>query len=491
MSEDPTHVTQRNRVLAGRYALLEELGRGGMGVVWRATDQVIGRPVAIKELRLPDGGEGAEVFQERVMREVRTGGRLNDPAVVTVYDVVNQGESTFIVMELVDAPTLSDLVRERGPLSTEVAAAIGEQVLSALTAAHQAGIVHRDVKPGNIMVAPNGRVKLTDFGIAQAMDDPRLTTSGFLVGSPAFMAPERIAGNEAVPASDIWSLGVTLYFAVEGTIAFDRGTTAATLHSIMNEVPYLTRTKGPLASAIMAMLITAPEARITAAQAQELLAMARTATGAPLAPAGQQTSVYPGQTPTVIGTGPHRAPAPGMSAGKKKAALIGGALVALLLLVGGMLIGNWWGSPPAGERAETLSYGAEGDITDFKTSSGQCVNEELRAGRAISGNTVQCEEAHYFQVFATVDAVRDNSNEPIDYPGERLRAVAESQCDLHFHSNLVDDTERAKRRYSVLIPTQQAWETDSQLGGPARKVYCVAIPPDDGQVSGTVLVEDT
>ena len=281
--------TPGQRVVAGRYALLGELGRGGMGVVWRAQDQVIGRQVAVKELRLPDA-ESAAVFSERALREVRTGGRLNDPAVVTVYDVVTDGGTTFIVMELVEAPSLADLVRQRGPLPSAQAALMGERVLAALQAAHAAGIVHRDVKPANILVAPDGRVKLTDFGIAHAVDDPRLTTSGMIVGSPAFMAPERVEGREALPASDLWSLGATLFFAVEGTIPFERATTAATLHAIMTEIPYLTRGQGPLAAAVLGLLVANPDARLTAAQAQNLLT---TAQGMRPDPAGRHRDAGP------------------------------------------------------------------------------------------------------------------------------------------------------------------------------------------------------
>jgi serine/threonine protein kinase len=256
----PPHapVAPGQRVVAGRYLLLGELGRGGMGVVWRAQDQVIGRPVAVKELRLPDA-ESAAVFSERALREVRTGGRLNDPAVVTVYDVVTDGGTTFIVMELVEAPSLAELVRQRGPMPAAQAAQLGERV----------------VKPANILVAPDGRVKLTDFGIAHAIDDPRLTTSGMIVGSPAFMAPERVEGREALPASDLWSLGATLFFAVEGSIPFERATTAATLHAIMTEIPYLTRGQGPIAAAILGLLVANPDARLTAAQTQNLLTTAQ------------------------------------------------------------------------------------------------------------------------------------------------------------------------------------------------------------------------
>ena len=262
------------RMIAGRYAFVTEIGRGGMGIVWLAEDRTIGRRVAIKELHLPDGVPPEErgVFEERVLREARTAGRLNDPAVVTVYDVVQEHGNTYIVMELIQAPTLSELVKRNGPLPQDAVAALAGQLLSALEAAHAAGVIHRDVKPSNVMVLPNGRVKLTDFGIAQSLDDPRLTTSGILIGSPAYMAPERIQGGEADAGSDLWSLGQVLFFAVEGYSPFERATTAATMHAIISEVPYLTRCQGPLASVIMGLLINTPQARLRAAQVRGLLA---------------------------------------------------------------------------------------------------------------------------------------------------------------------------------------------------------------------------
>src|SRR5439155_11897293 len=202
----------QQRVIAGRYSVLTELGRGGMGVVWLAEDRTIGRRVAIKELHLPDGIPPAEraVFEERVLREARTAGRLNDPAVVTVHDIVQESGGTYIVMELIEAPTLTDYVRQHGPLPADAAASVAEQLLSALEAAHAAGVVHRDVKPSNVMIKRDGRVKLTDFGIAQAMEDQRLTVSGALVGSPSYIAPERLHGQDAGPPSDLWALGATL-----------------------------------------------------------------------------------------------------------------------------------------------------------------------------------------------------------------------------------------------------------------------------------------
>lgn len=262
-----------DRVVGGRYALGGELGRGGMGVVWRASDQVIGREVAVKELRLPPGVPATErtMLAERVLREARTAGKLNHPGIVTVHDVVIENDVPFIVMELVSAPTLADLVAANGPLRPDQVADLLTQLLSALECAHAAGIVHRDVKPSNIMVLPNGQAKLADFGIAQAVDDPAITATGTVVGSPAFISPERIHGTAATPASDLWSLGATAFFAVEGWSPFDRQTTPATLHAILNEAPRFVRCSGPLQSAITGLLSADPVARLTPPQVRALL----------------------------------------------------------------------------------------------------------------------------------------------------------------------------------------------------------------------------
>ncbi|NBH10465.1 serine/threonine-protein kinase [Amycolatopsis sp. SID8362] len=278
------------RLVAGRYAISAELGRGGMGVVWRAEDQVLGRPVALKELATPPGTN-----LERVMREARTAGRLNDPGVVTVYDVVSEHGATFIVMELVVAPTLADVVGREGALANDRVAALGLQVLSALESAHRAGIVHRDVKPSNIMVLPGDRVKLADFGIARAMDDPGLTQTGGVMGSPGYMAPELFAGAGPAPASDLWSLGATLFHAAEGRAPFQRTTTAATLHAIMYDQPVLERCRGPLADAVRGLLTQSTSDRLTASGVRGLLETARTAiTDSPT------QAVDPASLPTIV-----------------------------------------------------------------------------------------------------------------------------------------------------------------------------------------------
>jgi len=261
------------RVVAGRYAIVEELGRGGMGVVWRADDQVIGRQVALKELPTPTNLATDEraVYMERILREARTAGRLSDPAIVTVFDVVSENGVTYIVMELVEAPTLADVIAENGALAAERVATLGVQVLGALQTAHDAGIVHRDVKPSNIMVLPGDRVKLADFGIARAMDDPNLTMTGGIMGSPGYMAPELFTGSPPAPASDLWAFGATLFHAVEGKAPFNRETTAATMHAIMYEDPSLDRCDGPLAGVVMGLLAQPVEKRLTAAQAKARL----------------------------------------------------------------------------------------------------------------------------------------------------------------------------------------------------------------------------
>ncbi|WP_020665898.1 serine/threonine-protein kinase [Amycolatopsis nigrescens] len=487
----PTQPAAGPRVIAGRYVLLGEIGRGGMGIVWRAEDKVIGRHVAIKELREAEG-----VFQERVLREVRTGGRLNDPAVVTVYDVVSEQDTstdgtarTYIVMELVEAPTLSDLVRQHGPLPAEQVASIGEQVLSALQAAHEAGIVHRDVKPGNIMVAPNGRVKLTDFGIAHAVDDPRLTTSGMIVGSPAFMAPERVEGREAMPASDLWSLGVTLFFAVEGVVAFERTSTAATLHAIMTEVPYLTRGQGPLASAIMGLLISSPEARISPAQARGLLTMARSPSGQQTPPGGQRTAMYHGQAPTSVAYG--QQPQPVQPKGNRKGLLIGGgAVLGVLLLVGGFFLGNWWGSTPVDDAMlPSLSYGDGGDIPALnESSSDYCLNTPLVKGRTLTKNNwVECDERHdaeWYEAAVVVGASNDSDAVAASYPGQdRARQFGESKCLASFYSNKIDAGKRPQLKFLALYPTEKEWAKPpaTASGDQIRKVICLVVDKAGGQ----------
>ena len=260
------------RRVANRYELEEELGHGGMGVVWRATDTLLSRPVALKEVDLPRGGdaEGREGLRARVTREARAAARLSHPGVVTVYDIAHDGDRDYIVMELVEAPTLEELVRTQGPLAPDRAARLGLGLLDALEAAHAAGIVHRDLKPRNVMVRQDGATKLADFGIASVQGDPRLTATGLVVGSPAYMAPEQVEAEPVSPATDLWALGATLWFAVEGQPPFGGGE-FQTLSAIVNGQPRRPERLGPLTPVLARLLVKDPAARATPAQVRPLL----------------------------------------------------------------------------------------------------------------------------------------------------------------------------------------------------------------------------
>jgi serine/threonine protein kinase len=253
------------RVVAGRYALTDVLGRGGMGVVWRATDELLERQVAIKEVRFPADltAEEREVLCQRTMREARAAARLDHPCVTRVYDVVQEGGKPWLVMEHVPSQTLQEVVEQEGPLAPARAAAIGLDVLAAIEAAHAAGIVHRDVKPANVLVGSTGRACLTDFGIATTTGDSHLTTQGALIGSPTYMAPERARGDEPQPPVDLWGLGATLYAAVEGRPPFDRGEPMATLYAVVQEHPAPSLRAGPLEPLLRTLLDKDPARRGT------------------------------------------------------------------------------------------------------------------------------------------------------------------------------------------------------------------------------------
>lgn len=232
MSAAPASET--DRLVGGRYRLRTQLGRGGAGVVWVAEDELLGREVAVKEFLLPSGVgvEDRAVMLERVLREARAAARLHDPSLVTVFDVVREDEQPWIVMEYVPGRSLAEVVREDGPLSPARAAEIGIALLHALRTAHSNGVLHRDVKPANVLLDEAGRVLLTDFGIAFTEGDPSLTSTGILLGSPAYMAPERARGERATPSSDLWSLGATLYTLVEGEPPYTGENSLAVLSAV-------------------------------------------------------------------------------------------------------------------------------------------------------------------------------------------------------------------------------------------------------------------
>jgi eukaryotic-like serine/threonine-protein kinase len=262
-----------DRVVAGRYALTDVLGQGGMGTVWLATDRVLERKVALKEVtfsvELSD--EERRILRERTMREARAAARLDHPCVTRVYDVVEEGGKPWLVMEHISSRSLQEILENEGPLSPAAVATIGLDLLAALDAAHDAGIVHRDVKPSNVLVDPKGHACLTDFGIATTTGDSSLTTQGALIGSPSYMAPERANGEEPRPPVDLWSLGATLYAAVEGRPPFDKGEPMATLLSVVSEPPAPMLRAGPLEPVLRGLLTKDPAQRSTTSQAARQL----------------------------------------------------------------------------------------------------------------------------------------------------------------------------------------------------------------------------
>ncbi|MFJ5304396.1 protein kinase [Streptomyces sp. NPDC088350] len=266
-------MSDEGRLIAGRYRILDRIGRGGMATVWRAWDERLGRQVAVKKLHPQphlDDDELATLF-ERARREAHSAARISHSNVVVVHDVVDDEGLPTIVMEYVPSTTLADLIEAHGPVPLEEVARIGRGVLAALRAAHRAGVMHRDVKPANVLLAEDGRVVLTDFGIAQAAEAPALTRTGQLVGSVDFMAPERLVGAKPGPEADLWALGATLFQAVEGRSPFLRDTVAQTMFAIAMEPAPEVRGAGPLTPLIEGLLTARPADRISAEDAERLL----------------------------------------------------------------------------------------------------------------------------------------------------------------------------------------------------------------------------
>ncbi|MGW7538013.1 serine/threonine-protein kinase [Amycolatopsis sp. NPDC054798] len=236
-----------------------------MGTVWSAYDEFLHRPVAVKEMKVPPGipAEQADELRERTLREARAIAVLSHPNVITLHDVARENDAPFVVMELLPSRSLAHLLRDHGPLTVEQAAAVGIAVAAALEAAHDAGITHRDVKPGNVLVASDGRIKLTDFGIARNVSEATMTRTGIMLGSPAYISPEVASGGAVTPNADLWGLGATLFAAVEGAPPYDAdGDPLETVGKVVNgKVP---RPKpGPLADVITALMKKEPEKRIS------------------------------------------------------------------------------------------------------------------------------------------------------------------------------------------------------------------------------------
>ncbi|GAB3482483.1 serine/threonine-protein kinase [Nocardiopsis coralliicola] len=384
-------------LLSGRYRLTELIGAGGMGRVWKGQDELLDRPVAVKELlispQLPE--QEVEVLRTRMLREARSAARLGHPSIITVYDVVESDDRPWIVMELVNGRSLGDVIKEDGPLAPARAAKIGVQMATALSIAHGKGIVHRDIKPGNVLIAAGDRAVLTDFGIARLEGTSNLTRTGLLVGSPGYLAPEQAHGRPVTPAADVWSLGVTLYQAVEGAVPFSRESAVATLTAIVSEDVPPPASAGALTEPLQALLTKDPQARPDIAEAHRLLreasaqaeaaqaradrdAMQKGAATA-VAAAGGADGGAGGGRPIYQPPGPAAAAEAPRSGRGKAALLVLAGCLALVLAVG---LAFWFGanggtgdeagpaaggesaasSPPADE--EDASGGGAGDESD-------------------------------------------------------------------------------------------------------------------------------
>ncbi|WP_435747093.1 serine/threonine-protein kinase [Nocardioides sp. SYSU DS0663] len=315
-------------MIAGRYSLEREIGRGGMGAVWLARDEVLGRPVAVKRVGVVPGGSRPDL--ERAEREARLAARLSHPHVVAVFDLVDHDSERWLVMEHVPGTTLAELVRTRGPLPTDEAAAMLAQAADALAAAHAAGIVHRDVKPSNMLVTGAGVVKLSDFGIARAEADAALTQTGLVTGSPAYLAPEVASGQSATAQSDMWSLGASLYHALAGRPPYDVGENVlGALFRIVHEDPPELPGAGWLVPVLAGTMTREPGDRWTAAQVRDFLRSGR-------APAGSTTARVPAAAPPRQRATEEDDARPSDRHGRRVATAVLGLLALLVVTVAGV-----------------------------------------------------------------------------------------------------------------------------------------------------------
>ncbi|MCT9076758.1 serine/threonine-protein kinase [Streptomyces fulvoviolaceus] len=383
MSEEPGS----ERLIAGRYRLLSPLGEGGMGTVWRARDEVLYREVAVKEVRAPAGLPASEVerMYARLEREAWAAARVANRNVVTVYDVATQDGRPWIVMELVRGISLAELLDAEGPLTPQRAAHIGAEVLAALRAAHDAGVLHRDVKPANVLLSNDGRVVLTDFGIAMVEGSSALTMTGEVIGSPEFLAPERALGRTPGPESDLWSLGVLLYAAVEGNSPFRQNTPLNTLRAIVDEELPTPHRAGPLTPVIEGLLRKDPAERMSAEQAEQDLRII----GAGGTPRADTVQAAPPYTPTIAAsqpqppylpqqppTAPTRPTVPAASTttttpdrNRRAAVVLIAGLIALALAIGGLTYALLNGGDGGGKGRDTAKSQSPGVSSPAETGT--------------------------------------------------------------------------------------------------------------------------
>ena len=341
-------------MIAGRYSLDREVGRGGTGAVWLGRDEVLGREVAIKRVGVVPGGSSPDLV--RAEREARIAARVNHPHVVAIFDLVEDDDQQWLVMEYVEGRNLADLVRDQGPMSPDEAAAILAQAAEALSAAHAAGVVHRDVKPSNILVTADGDVKLSDFGIARATADATLTQTGMVTGSPAYLAPEVASGQQATAASDVWSLGATLFHTLSGRPPYDVGDNVlGALYRIVHEETPQLENAGWLAPLLASSMVHDPAARWSMAEVSEFLragAGAARPSTAPLrvVPPPPEEPVDPTEVLTPAPVEPPAPAAPPPARRPRRSGgvlpwLVGAGVIALVVMIGLLLYYNNQDSP--------------------------------------------------------------------------------------------------------------------------------------------------
>ncbi|MFD7559011.1 serine/threonine-protein kinase [Streptomyces sp. NPDC059835] len=505
-------------VLAGRYRLVEPIGRGGMGKVWRAHDELLHRTVAVKELTagLYVAQADRDVMHARTQKEARAAARIQHPAVVTVHDVLEHDDRPWIVMEYIDGPSLADAAKAAGRIEPREAARIGLHVLGALRAAHAVGVLHRDVKPGNVLLAKDGRVLLTDFGIAAIEGDSSITRTGEIVGSIDYLAPERVTGGTPGTASDLWSLGATLYTAVEARSPFRRTSPISSLQAVVNDEPPALRQSGALAPIITALLRKDPADRPSAEEAERMLLEAmegrepkaaqayvptRAVTPEELAPAQDRAEeppapAEPAQTaalPEQPAPAAAPVPAPEGPAGGwlKRAAVI--ALVAALIGGGGVF----------GVLKLTSDSGGG---SDKNTSSLDAKADDGKADDAASGNTTtvpagwsEVVDPEGFRLYVPNGWTRQMDGNQIDYTPDNgkhfIRIAIDPTPDYDTpYAHLLDlekwvakrtDYKRVKLNQNTFRDTTRAaiwdftWTEKGTQAGPRRAREQMYIAPNE------------
>ncbi|KAA1417833.1 serine/threonine protein kinase [Nocardioides humilatus] len=410
--------------VADRYLLDREIGRGGSGAVWLARDEVLGRHVALKRIGLPPGASASELG--RAEREARLAARIHHPNVIAVFDFVHEGDVHWLVTEYVEGTTLAQLVSQRGRLSPAEAGPVLLQTAEALAAAHRGGVVHRDVKPSNILIGADGTVKLSDFGIARGIADASLTQTGLVTGSPAYLAPEVATGASATPASDVWSFGTTIFHTLTGRPPYEAngegGGVLAVLYRIAHEPPPRVEDPGWLGPLLDATMTPDPSGRPTMAHVVDYLR------------AGPQAQALPDLETQVLPTvpAPPRPPTAPRSAGPQisaRTAAAAGAVVVLLLIavVGAFLLGND-DDPSATPRngSSTSSDGSDSGSTEplptvaelesFATTYVATASEDAEAGYAMLTSSYQARSPGYTEFWGSVKKVEilDISADPAD-----------------------------------------------------------------------------